>query len=230
MVTRKMVRIAFNGHAITEVCYGQQGTRNVYLMWPHNWSCLCGWTLAIRRHASCHAVISLKGKKTVDSAFVKWNNKRLCKILQPVRFSLMCTFCWMPPPPKKKKRNKDPKFVRHFMVICHIRLTSDEISFQGVLFSLWLHKRCLERPSLWKGTLDVFYARTACHSALSTTQNRSQIKENFTLRCCEIALRTFSANLAPNFSSKAACANARKLLKLCFRNSRRAFYFQLTTF
>ena len=57
------------------------------------------------------------------------------------------------------------------MVICHITLTSDEISFQGVLLSLYLHKSYLEGPSHWKGTLDVFYARTACHSALASIQN-----------------------------------------------------------
>ena len=63
----------------------------------------------------------------------------------------------------------DPKFDRHFMVICHITLTSDDVSFQGVLFSPCLHKSCLEGPSHWKGTLDVFYARTACHSALAAS-------------------------------------------------------------
>ena len=62
----------------------------------------------------------------------------------------------------------DPTFDQHFMEICHITLTSDEISFQAVLLSPCLHKSCLEGPSHWKGTLDVFYyARTACHSALA---------------------------------------------------------------
>ena len=77
----------------------------------------------------------------------------------------------------------DPTLDRQFMVICHITLISDEISFQGVLHSPCLHKSCLEGPSHWKGTLDVFYyARTACHSALATTQNRNQITENFTMK------------------------------------------------
>ena len=108
----------------------------------------------------------------------------------------------------------DPKFDRHFGVICHITLTSDEISFRGTLVSLCLHKSCLEGPSHWKGTLDVFYARTACHSALATTQNRHQITENFTLRCCEIALRIFPPKLPQILHQKTACANARNLLKL----------------
>ena len=66
------------------------------------------------------------------------------------------------------------------LVIYHITLTSDEISFQGILLSLYLSKSSHEGPSHWKGTLDGFYARTACHSALATTQNRKQITENFT--------------------------------------------------
>ena len=43
---------------------------------------------AIGCHASYRAVISLKGKKALGSAFAKWNNKRRCKILQLARFSL----------------------------------------------------------------------------------------------------------------------------------------------
>ena len=95
----------------------------------------------------------------------------------------------------KKNRNMDLTFHWHFMVICHITLTSDEISFQGILLSLCLHKCYLEGPSHWKGTLDVFYARTTCHSALTTTDSKSQSNHQEFHRCCEIALRIFSAKL-----------------------------------
>ena len=47
----------------------------------------------IRCHASYRAVIPLKGEKTVGSAFAKWNDKRRCKILQLVRFSLTYNWC-----------------------------------------------------------------------------------------------------------------------------------------
>ena len=112
--------------------------------------------------------------------------------------------------PKKKQTEYGSEVQPHFMVICNTRLTTDEISFQGVLFFPFAYiKVAMRDPRIGRERwIDVFFARTAFHSALATTQNRNQLTENFTLSCCEIALRIFSAKIAPNFSSKAACANA----------------------
>ena len=111
---------------------------------------------------------------------------------------------------KKKKTEYGPKvrptFLGNLSHISHLRLTkypSREFCFPFAYIK-----------TLEGNVVDAFYARTACHSALATTQNRNQITKNFTLRCCEIALRIFSTKIAPHFAPKAACANARKLLKL----------------
>ena len=71
---------------------------------------------AIGRHASYRAVIPLKGKKIdcIDLAFVKGYNKRRCKILQLVRFSLTELIDVHVLLNGPKKWNMDPKFDQHF--------------------------------------------------------------------------------------------------------------------
>ena len=64
----------------------------------------------------------------------------------------------------------DPTFNLHF----RSHHTSDEYPSRAFCFPFAYTKVTLRDPHIGRD-VDVFYARTSCHSALSTAQNRNQI-------------------------------------------------------